>query len=73
MKKALYYLLQWFLLTILGALVLMIPAFIVGLIAGGLTNSDDIMSNGWVLSISNIGSQLLPLYVFWKKKYADAP
>lgn len=71
MKKALYYLLQWFLLTILGALVLMIPAFIVGLIAGGLTNSDDIMSNGWVLSISNIGSQLLPLYVFWKKKYAD--
>ena len=71
MKKALYYLLQWFLLSILGALILMIPAFIVGLIACGFANSDDIMSNGWVLSISNIGSQLLPLYVFWKKKYAD--
>ena len=71
MKKAFYYFLQWFLLTILGAFIMIIPAVIVALIAGGSTNSDDMMSNGWLLSITEMGSQLLPLYVFWKKKYTD--
>lgn len=70
MKAVLKYFLLYLLLYFLGAMVLAIPAMIVESIVKGVNMDPDHLS-GWTMSILILGSQILPLYVFWKKKYSD--
>lgn len=71
-KQAFRYLLIYVGLTFLGFLMLALP------VAGLLLILDKIFPlghyisiKGWILGFSGIGAQLLPLYVFWKKKWCD--
>lgn len=70
MKAVLKYFLLYLLLYFLGAMVLAIPAMIVESIVKGVNMDPDHLS-GWTMSILILGSQILPLYVFLKKKYSD--
>lgn len=71
MKTAFKYLGIYLGLSLLGALLFLFPALIVEIITKqGVLSSDGEMSV-WGLSFIMIGSQILPLIVFWKKKWCD--
>lgn len=70
MKAALKYFLIYLGLYFLGAIVLMIPAMIIESVVYNNDFQSDNFS-GWTMSLIILGSQILPLYVFWKKKYCD--
>ena len=70
MKKAIKYFLLWIAWMIPGAFLMMFPAaIIVFAVSGG--HPGDFFYNPWFLSLVIVGSQLLPLYVFWRAKYAN--
>lgn len=69
MKTALKYFLIYLGLYFLGAMALMFPAMIVEIIASH--GHFDGNLSPWSMSLLILGSQLLPLYVFWKRKYCD--
>lgn len=70
MKKAIKYFLLWLGWMIPGALLMMFPALIIAFaVTGGHPGS--FVHNHWFLSLVMVGSQLLPIYVFWRAKYAN--
>lgn len=71
MKKAFKYLLNYIGLSIVGAIVFAIPGFILAFALGASTDEASMMNNPWLMSIIIIGSQLAPLYFFWKQKWSD--
>lgn len=70
MKAAVKYFLIYLVLYFVGAIVLMIPALIVESVVFNNDFQSDNFS-GWTMSLLILGSQILPLYVFWKKKYCN--
>ena len=69
MKAGFKYFLYYIGLYLVGAIVFMFPGMIVELIANGGNIDFDHM--GWGSSIMILGSQLVPLYIFWKNKWCD--
>lgn len=70
MKRAIKFFFLWLLWSIPGALLMMFPAAIIAFaIAGG--HDDAFFHNPWFYSLIIVGSQLMPLYVFWRAKYAS--
>ena len=71
MKQALKYFFVYLGLSLLGAILFIFPALIFEII----TNHDLLLSEGdlslWAMAFIMIGSQILPLIVFWKKKWCD--
>lgn len=63
MKKVLKYLGMWVLSTIAGAIIALIPAMILMAILG--------KDNPWPLVIISLFADLVPLYVFWKRRYVN--
>ena len=70
MKSVLKYLLLYLGLSILGAVIMAFPALILEICLTG-TVSDAEHFSDWSMCAIFLGSQLLPLFVFWKKRYAD--
>lgn len=72
MKTSIKYLLVYFALTLLGALILAFPAVIMGMVTSPAPiDSNEMELSPWAMSMIMVGSQLLPLFVFWKKKWSD--
>ena len=72
MKTVLKYVLIYFGLSIVGAILLMFPALIIEIALNhGDISAETLGTNTWSLVIMMLGSQLLPLYVFWKHKWCD--
>ena len=70
MKSAIKYFFAWLGWMFLGALLMMFPAMIIGFaITGG--HAVELFQNPWTFSLIIIGSQLLPIYVFWRTKYTN--
>lgn len=70
MKTAIKYFLIYLGLYLLGAFALMMPAIMVEFAMSGANFNPEHLSS-WSMSLVILGSQLLPLFVFWKKKYCD--
>jgi len=72
MKAAFKYFFYYMVLQVIGAILFILPGLIVSLIAGNPMRSyDDFSSDTWLMSVIFLGSELLPLFVFWKMKYAS--
>lgn len=70
MKKAIKYFFLWLGWMILGALLMMFPALIIAFaVTGG--HPGNFFQNHWFMSLVMVGSQLLPIYIFWRAKYAN--
>ena len=70
MKKAIKYFFLWLGWMIPGALLMMFPALIIAFaVTGG--HPDNFIQNHWFMSLVMMGSQLLPIYIFWRAKYAN--
>ena len=71
MKQALKYFFIYLGLMLLGAVLFIFPALIIEIITSqGLLSSDGEISL-WGMAFIMIGSQILPLIVFWKQKWCD--
>lgn len=70
MKTAIKYFFIYLGLYLLGAIAMALPAVMIEFAIKG-TGFDPEHLSGWSMSLMILGSQLLPLYVFWKKKYCD--
>ena len=70
MKTALKYFLIYLGLSLVGAIVLMIPAMMFQAVVDA-----SVLDGGnltpWMMSLITFGSQIVPLFVFWKKKWCD--
>ncbi len=70
MKTAIKYFFIWLGWTIVGVLLMLFPAMILGFaITGG--HAGELFDNPWTFSLIMIGAQLMPLYMFWRAKYAN--
>lgn len=70
MKTALKYFLIYLGLSLAGGIILAIPAAMFQ----AVFDSSSLMEGKtapWVMSVTTLGSQILPLYLFWKNKWAD--
>ena len=71
MKQALKYFFIYLGLMLLGAVLFLFPALIIEIITSqGFLSSDGEISL-WGMAFIMIGSQILPLIVFWKQKWCD--
>ena len=71
MKAAFKYFFLWLILQVIGAIILALPAYCVSMVAGGaVSDFEKVGSDPWFMSVIFLGSELLPLYVFLKMKYA---
>lgn len=72
MKTAIKYFLIYLGLTFVGAIILAFPAVMIeaALHPGNFASGEFSMST-WTECLLMLGSQLLPLFVFWKKKWCD--
>ena len=72
MKSAFKYFFIWVLAAIAGAMIFALPACVVAAFTSDLSAGYESMaSNPWVLAIILLGAELVPLFVFWKMKYAN--
>lgn len=71
-KQAFKYLLNYIGLTFAGIVAILLPAAILyGICYLCIPGAEHWSKSEWALSWLFIGSQLFPLYVFWKKKWCD--
>ena len=72
MKSAFKYFFIWLFGAIIGAIIFALPAVGIATLSGGMpTASEDIAMNPWFLSVILLGADLVPLFIFWKMKYAN--
>lgn len=71
MKTAIKYFFIYLGLTFLGALVFAFPAMIIEAIISKGFMADEANLSPWTISFLVIGGQILPLIVFWKKKWCN--
>ena len=70
MKTAIKYFFVWIGWMFLGALLMLSPAMILGFAING-GHIGVLFDNPWTFSLIMVGSQVLPIYVFWRSKYAN--
>ena len=70
-KDAFKYLLRYIGLVILGVFVTGIPAIVLFLVLSSFVKGHGDLLKDWVAALVLAGAQLVPLYVFWKKKWCD--
>lgn len=70
-KQAFKYLLWYIGLVIAGMLLMALPVLIMFAVFDKLDLVDKTIIKDWQLAVITVGAQLLPLYVFWKKKWCD--
>ena len=71
MKKALKYIGVWLLIQIVVSIVLIIPAVIIMLALEGVLDYGYDDGKTWIIAIILLLIDLVTLYVFWKRRYAN--
>ncbi len=71
MKAAFKYFFYWLALMIMGVILFALPAYIVAtLMSGEAIDPTSLGDDPWFMSILLLGADLVPLFVFWYRKYA---
>ena len=71
MKAAIKYLIIWILINVIAWTAVIWIGYMIGALIGHPLKGTEILENSWILSIALLLTDLLVIYVFWKRKYAN--
>ena len=71
MKAAIKYLIIWILINVIAWTAVIWVGYMIGALIGHPLKGTEILENSWILSIALLVTDLLVIYVFWRRKYAN--
>ena len=71
MKAAIKYLIIWILINVIAWTAVIWIGYMIGALIGHPLKGTEILENSWILSIALLLTDLLVIYVFWKRKYTN--
>lgn len=71
MKAAIKYLIIWILINVIAWMAVIWIGYLGGALIGHPLKGTEILDNSWIISIALLLTDLLVIYVFWKRKYAN--
>ena len=71
MKAAIKYFIIWILINVIAWMAVIWIGYLGGALIGHPLKGTEILENSWIISIALLLTDLLVIYVFWKRKYAN--
>ena len=71
MKAAIKYLIIWILINVIAWMAVIWIGYLISALIGHPLKGTEILENFWIISIALLLTDLLVIYVFWKRKYAN--
>ena len=71
MKAAIKYLIIWILINVIAWTAVIWIGYMIGALIGHPLKGTEILENSWILSIALLVTDLLVIFVFWKRKYTN--